>query len=118
MHEWPFRRAAPQHWEGMVNVRNGPFVLADRDLAGGSFVRTAPGQTRRSEGRPLHSAEVAPGGRRITSRLARCRGRLFLLLVVDVQRGLALVEVSGGQDFNGLLLGFLDFLAAALLVAF
>jgi hypothetical protein len=26
LHEWPLRRAAPQHWEGMVNVGFGSFV--------------------------------------------------------------------------------------------
>jgi hypothetical protein len=26
MHKWPLRRSAPQHWEGMVNVRKGPFM--------------------------------------------------------------------------------------------
>jgi hypothetical protein len=26
MHERPLRRAVPQHWEGMVNGRNGPLA--------------------------------------------------------------------------------------------
>ena len=29
MHEGPLRRTAPQHWEGMVNVRKGPEAALD-----------------------------------------------------------------------------------------